>query len=234
MSDNGYIDVEYDDVRQEIKGEESIRYTAVQVSDMLGIPVSKVRYYMQCFENILDLEYSNNMKRMTKVSVEKLKYIIRLKDEDGLTIKQIQEYCDKKAPFEGGKLKAPNNPLAVDVFVEKLILEMTNQLTEFKNSLLEEIKAGQVKSNEELKEQVSEMVHDIISEKVEDVNNNVNQVVGELKQTQEDTLTEIKEYKREVTKWATISLEEVKKWEQANRDREANKGIVNKIKNLFK
>lgn len=231
MSDNDYIDVEYHDAKHEINGEESIRYTAVQVSDMLGIPVSKVRYYMQCFENILDLEYSNNMKRMTKVSVEKLKYIIRLKDEDGLTIKQIQEYCDKKAPFEDGKLKAPNNPLAVDVFVEKLTLELTNQLTEFKNSLLEEIKAGQVKSNEELKEQVSEMVHVIVSEKVEDVSNDVNQMVGELKQTQEDTLTEIKEFKKE---WATISLEEVKRWEQANKDREANKGIINKIKNLFK
>lgn len=231
MSDNDYIDVEYHDAKQEINGEESVRYTAVQVSDMLGIPVSKVRYYMQCFEKILDLEYSNNMKRMTKVSVEKLKYIIRLKDEDGLTIKQIQEYCDKKDPFEGGKLKAPNNPLAVDVFVEKLTLELTNQLEEFKNSLLEEIKAGQVKSNEELEEQVSEMVHVIISEKVEDVNNNMNQIVGELKQTQKDTLTEIKEFKEE---WATISLEEVKRWEQANRDREANKGIINKIKNLFK
>ena len=231
MSDNDYIDVEYHDAKQEINGEESVRYTAVQVSDMLGIPVSKVRYYMQCFENILDLEYSNNMKRMTKVSVEKLKYIIKLKDEDGLTIKQIQEYCDKKDPFEGGKLKAPNNPLAVDVFVEKLTLELTNQLEEFKNSLLEEIKAGQVKSNEELEEQVSEMVHVIVSEKVEDVSNNVNQMVGELKQTQEDTIAEIKEFKKE---WATISLEEIKRWEQANKDREANKGIINKIKKLFK
>ena len=231
MSDNDYIDVEYHDAKQEINGEESVRYTAVQVSDMLGIPVSKVRYYMQCFESILDLEYSNNMKRMTKVSVEKLKYIIKLKDEDGLTIKQIQEYCDKKDPFEGGKLRAPNNPLAVDVFVEKLTLELTNQLEEFKKSLLEEIRAGQVKSNEELEEQVSELVHVIVSEKVEDVSNNVNQMGGELKQTQEDTIAEIKEFKKE---WATISLEEIKRWEQANKDREANKGIINKIKNLFK
>ena len=42
MSDNDYIDVEYHDAKQEINGEESVRYTAVQVSDMLGIPVSKV------------------------------------------------------------------------------------------------------------------------------------------------------------------------------------------------
>ena len=196
-----------------IKGTDNIRYTAVQVSDILGIPVSRVRYYMQVFEDLLDLEYVNNMKRLTYSSLEKLKYIIKLKDEDKMTVKQIAEYCESHDIFSEDYLNTPNNPLAVEVFVEKITLEMQSQLEEFKNELIKHkdeeilrIKEEYRIENEKLKEEMAGLVGDIVDEKLDSIPLQINDAV---EKANDDVIQELKEFKRVIAD--TYKKEEPKK-----------------------
>jgi DNA-binding transcriptional MerR regulator len=84
-----------------------------QVADILNIPDSKVRYYTNVFDDILHIEISNKQRRYTQSDIDKMKFMIELKEE-GMTIKQIQEYC-QEVDFEDSKeiqIKE-NNPLSI-------------------------------------------------------------------------------------------------------------------------
>jgi len=110
-----------------------------QVADMLNISASKVRYYTDVFDDILHIEFSNKQRRYTQVDIDKMKFMIELKEE-GMTIKQIQEYC-QEVSFEDSKeiqIKE-NNPLSIQTMAKALLEQQATLMEEMKKEIIDNI-----------------------------------------------------------------------------------------------
>lgn len=231
-----FLDVDYEEltdvnletsVSNSIRGSDNIRYSATQVADMYGIPVSKVRYYMKCFEDILDLEFSNKMRRFTYSSLKKFDYIIKLKD-DGMTVQQILEYCENDDVFTKDTFKTPDNPLTVEMLAKAISIQVENLMNSFKEQVIEEVVTKINETNSEFKEDLITTIDEVVSEKLEvidDIEKNISNKISQVEESlskREDNLdlyfSEIKEKMEsmeekqdKIAHTASLSLEQVQK-----------------------
>lgn len=159
-----------------IRGE-PLFYTTTQVSEMVGVEPSTIRFWSKRFENLLDIEVSNKNKQYKKTDVEKLKFIKKLAKEDGLTLQQVEDYCSSKG-FDINEIEQSvvdsSNPLAIQTIMAALTVEIDKKLNSFSNELLNKIdekqKNGiliQQEMNDKLHETIALTVDEIVSEKLD-------------------------------------------------------------------
>lgn len=180
--DNDNIqDVDYEEIKEKdtdkvIRGK-ALYYSTSQVANLLGIPDSKVRYYSVAFDDILHIEVSNKQRRYTEKDIDKMKFLVELKNE-GMTIKQIQEYCQEvDFESENGIQVKESNPLSIKTLAKALLEEQSKQLNLFKEEMKEFVSNKldeqilNIKNNndllkESLLEEVSLTIDNIIDEKL--------------------------------------------------------------------
>lgn len=134
---------------------EPLYYSPTQVADILGINYSKVIYYSKYFADLLDIELSNRNRRYKKSDIEKLKFLLELA-QDGLTLKQIKEYCAEKVPEDITKdVAVSNNPLQIQVLVKAMTEELDSLIDSKLSVYLKQSKEMIEESNEFIKEQVA-------------------------------------------------------------------------------
>lgn len=186
MDNNEFVhDVDYEEVsnseEKNIRGK-VLYYSTNQVATLLGEKDSKIRYYTKFFEDILNIETSNIQKQYTEEDIEKLKYIIELKNE-GMTLKQIKEFC-QEVDFKKGEVAVKeSNPLSIKALAQALMEEQTKQIELMKVDILNELKTfiQEQSTNQEIaldkiKEDICVSVDDSVSEKL-------NQTIDELKES---------------------------------------------------
>lgn len=235
--DFDFVDVNYEGISDSksnsgndinfIKGSDNLRYSATQVSDMYNVPVSKVRYYMKVFEDILNLDYSNKMRRFTKDSLRKFDYIIKLKD-DGMTVQQILDYCENDNVFSEEALNTPDNPLTVEMLAKAISIQVESLMSDLKNQVIEEVVTKINETNSEFKEDLITTIDEVVSEKLEvidDIEKNISNKISQVEENlskREDNLdlyfSEIKEKMEsmeekqdKIAHTASLSLEQVQK-----------------------
>lgn len=181
INDDGIQDVNYEEIKEKPKEKEirgrAIYYSTSQVAQLLGLNDSTVRYYSKAFEDILKIEISNKQRRYTDEDIEKMKFIVELKN-DGMTVKQILEYC-QEVDFNNkdGIVVKENNPLSIQTLAKALLEEQTKQLNLFKDEIIESIslklaeqmqniKDNNISFKEELLEQVALTVDEVVEEKL--------------------------------------------------------------------
>lgn len=201
-------DVDFEEITEDSQKEEkNIRGTALyystnQVATILGESDSKIRYYSNVFDELLNIEISNKQRRYKQEDIDKLKFIIELKNE-GMTLKQIKEYCEE-VDFHNGEISVKeSNPLAIQTLAKALMEEQTKQIENLKTELFERLKEFIVSQNIEQ----SKVLENI----KEEIAVTVDEVVGEKMQT---SLSEIKETFKVsyVTKEEIESLKRKKSW----------------------
>jgi DNA-binding transcriptional MerR regulator len=145
------------------------------------------------------------MKRYTKDDIDKLKFIKHLIRTDGLTLKQVEEYCSSKGFDEKQGLVDINNPLAVKTFISGLTDEMDKKFIEIQNSVIKQqqmmidsLKEIIVSNNIELKNDIIKTVDEVVSDKMDGYFDSLQQ---ELAVTQElnskmDNLKELMEQRK--------------------------------------
>lgn len=159
----------------------ALYYSTSQVANILNQSDSKIRYYTNVFDEILNIEISNKQRRYTEADIDKMRFLIELKDE-GMTIKQIQEYC-QQVDFENSKeiqIKE-NNPLSIQSLAKalleeqsKLILEMKNELIKCHMDMMEDLNNRLDIRDDRLKEDISITVDNVLSDKLDNFNSNIN------------------------------------------------------------
>lgn len=172
------IDVDYDEVTDKNIRGKALFYSTSQVATILDVADSKVRYYTKVFDDLLHIEISNKQRRYTDDDIEKLKFLVSLK-EDGLTIKQIQEYCEEIDwdDNKGIQIKE-DNPLHIQTVARALAEEQSKLMESFKADLLKTLKENMqnqysmiesfgVNLKNEIQEEVALTVDDVISDKLE-------------------------------------------------------------------
>lgn len=89
-----YINIHNNTFSIEEKKRSGILYYSIsQVAALLGETDSTIRYYTNLFDDLLKIQVSNKELIYTDKDIDKLEFLIRLKNK-GLTIKEIQSYCD--------------------------------------------------------------------------------------------------------------------------------------------
>lgn len=180
MVDNYNIrDVDFEEITEDSQKEEkNIRGTALyystnQVATILGESDSKIRYYSNVFDELLNIEISNKQRRYKQEDIDKLKFIIELKNE-GMTLKQIKEYCEE-VDFHNGEISVKeSNPLAIQTLAKALMEEQTKQIENLKTELFEQLKEFIVSQNieqskvlENIKEEIAVTVDEVVGEKMQ-------------------------------------------------------------------
>lgn len=149
---------------------DNIKYTASQVSRLYtGMTVSKVRYYMKMFEPILDLDYSNKMRRFTKNSLIYFDTIIKFRN-DGMTIQQISDLYNKENT-DNTSLIENDYQLKTDITSKSIIIQIESLLYNMKDVIVKEIMSQIADINSELKEDIVVTVDELISEKLKSIDN---------------------------------------------------------------
>lgn len=92
--DNTYINIQDGDLINNKKRGDILSYSVSQVAALLGQEDSSIRYYTNVFDNILKIEISNKELRYTNKDIDKLEFLINLKNK-GMTIKEVQKYCEE-------------------------------------------------------------------------------------------------------------------------------------------
>lgn len=182
---------EYQDVNFKEVNDSNIRgkilyHSTSQVANALNITDSKLRYYSLVFTDILKIEISNKQRRYTDGDIEKLRFIIELKDT-GMTIAQIQEYCSE-VNFEKGIQIKDTNPLSLQAIAKALMEEQYKQMQILKDNI-KDIVEGTL--NSKMEDIISELSYDVeqnihlqfqeqkeyikvLEDKVDKINNQIN------------------------------------------------------------
>lgn len=148
---------------------EPLYYSPTQVADILGVNYSKVIYYSKYFSDLLDIELSNRNRRYKKSDIEKLKFLLELA-QDGLTLKQIKEYCAEKVPENITKdMAISNNPLQIQVLVKAMTEEIDN-LIEAKLSVY-------LNKNKEIMEESVEFIQEQVALSMESNIQEINKII---------------------------------------------------------
>lgn len=189
------IDVGYDEVTEKNIRGRALFYSTSQVATILDVADSKVRYYTKVFDDLLHIEISNKQRRYTDDDIEKLKFLVSLK-EDGLTIKQIQEYCEEIDwdDNKGIQIKE-DNPLHIQTVAKALAEEQSKLMESFKSDILRTLKENMqnqysmienfgVNLKNEIKEEVALTVDDVVSEKFEEQKCVIQNMLDEVELTQ--------------------------------------------------
>lgn len=206
-------DEEYVDKNKEIRGE-PLFYTTTQVSEMVGVEPSTIRFWSKRFEDLLDIEISNRNKQYKKSDIEKLKFIKKLAKEDGMTLQQIEDYCNSKG-FDIDNIKQSvmdsSNPLAIQTFISAMTIEIDKKLNSFADDLLNRINdqnkinfVMQQEINDKLQETIAITVDEIVSEKL-------NQSLQEFKSHIDTKEQEATKRDNEIIEFLKKSMEERKK-----------------------
>lgn len=93
-SQDNYMAVQDGDIINNKKRGDILSYSISQVAALLGEEDSNIRYYTNIFDNILKIEISDKELRYTNKDIDKLEFLINLKNK-GMTIKEVQNYCEE-------------------------------------------------------------------------------------------------------------------------------------------
>jgi DNA-binding transcriptional MerR regulator len=210
-----------------------------QVSEMLNITDSRVRYYTNVFDDILHIKISNKQRRYTQADIDKMKFMIELK-EDGMSIKQIQEYC-QTVDFEDSKeiqIKE-SNPLSIQTMAKALLEQQAILMNEMKHDIIDSVLSEVNKSlniqndnfnnmKNSLSKEVAMTVEDAVDRKLQDNNAYyLNQMQVNLDNMGNKIIENIiEDNTKAINEFKCLTLDQVK-------EQQESKGIINSFAKFF-
>lgn len=213
-----FQDVDFEEVKnksddKQIRGG-ALYYNTGQVAQILGVQDSKIRYYSKIFDDILKIEVINKQRKYKQSDIDKLKYMLELQ-EQGLSLRQIEEFCSEVSFEEDGKVKIhEDNPLSIKALAQMLMDNQVEQISLMKNEIMESIQENMLKQYEmnieamnEIKKQLALTVDEVVSDKLEEAKESN---IKEFKRVN-DELGNIANELQEIKKTAYVTAEEIVK-----------------------
>ena len=218
MFDENIQDVDFteDNLTNNIRGS-ALYYSTGQVAQMLDVPDSTIRYYTKVFDEILEIQVVNKQRKYTDGDIDKLKFIIGLKNEN-MSVKQILEYCQTETEFNSqNKIQvSDSSPLSIKVLAkalmeqqeiqfnslkEELFMRVEKQILDLHNQSLEH----QDRIRDDIKEEVAISIDECIEKSLD---SKLDERFIKTEQSLEEMLEELKQTKQEF-KIASVSMESI-------------------------
>ena len=175
-SEDTFMNIQDEVIIKNKKRGDLLYYSLSQVATLLNEEDSSIRYYTNVFDNILKIEISDKELRYTNKDIDKIEFLINLKNK-GMTIKEIQKYCEELPLNIDDILKVKENN---SVSVKEIVTTIIDLENEKINNLKEHL-SNKIDENHELSVQ---KIIKLIGEEQTD----------HLKLFKENILNEIKEY----------------------------------------
>lgn len=241
---NKYIDIKKDNnVKLTTNERGEISYFSItQVADLLKEDDSKIRYYTNIFNDILQIEIEDKQLKYKNTDINKLEFLINLKNK-GMTIKEIQQYC-KEISLSDEDIQEINkkNILSIDDLIGTIVDAENKNFDKLNNQVTEKIKEDNLKSNEEMRTTIESEQNKFI-EKLEKANKEYAEdikksLIEEQKKCIDEFKTQLRNDFREINREVLNELAEEMKKEnysvmQAFKD-ELKKDIKGYIQDEFK
>lgn len=253
-NDKKIIDVDYTDEDIRIITDEldksKIYYTTGQVAKILGLTDSKLRYWTNFFaldsngNDMIKVEYTNKNRSYTSNNIEKLKYMKKLIEDDGMTLQQAKDYTTINGFNANTKELQTDNPLALQAFISGLTQEMENKLANFENRVIEKVVLAMEEKNKELILQqkevnqvlkqeivitVDQALTDNLKGKFENLSESIENRIQEFSKEQSSKLDEILSMQREDVKHELEICDNLKRLMQERKE-EANSNKISWFK----
>lgn len=173
---DNYINIQRGDIMKNNKRGDILYYSISQVANLLGQEDSSIRYYTNVFDNILKIEISNKELRYTNNDIDKLEFLINLKNK-GMTIKEIQKYCEE-LPLDIEELVEikQKDSLPVEEVITRIVESESRQINALKEHLDDKIEKSLEMSVQKIINVIQEEQH------------------KQLTLFKDEILTEVKEY----------------------------------------
>lgn len=219
-----YIDTDFKEVDKDKLDKNDLDISSLylnckQVSQIVGENESTIRYWVKQFDDILNIQTSNSIKKYTKTDVDNLLFIKKLIREDGMTIKQTYDYCSTKGLKNTEDIIDMSNPLAIKTVIKAIMTEFNDTI---KENIIDEIKNSIKDNNEILKEELSLTLDEVINDKMNELSNQNE----ELQNTIESINNNLEEFKKET--------EQIQSLQQKMLDRKEEYEKKNWFKKIFK
>lgn len=137
-------------------------YTISQVATILEEEESNILYFTNIFDDILNIKISDKELRYTDRDIDKLEYLINLKNK-GLTIKEIQKYCEELS-FDSEETIIPKAEVAMPT--EGIVEEISKSQSELFDNLKEYFDKKIEESNEILSEKIVKQIEEEQSKQI--------------------------------------------------------------------
>lgn len=224
-----------------------------QVAEMLSIPDSKVRYYSNVFDDILHIEISNKQRRYTQADIDKMKFMIELKEE-GMTLNQIKEYCQEVDFQDSNEIQVKeNNPLGIQALAKALLEQQAILMDNMKQDIIIAV-VDEVSKRLDLQDahfddmknglsgEVAITVEDVVTRTMKessdslqnDITNNINnkflnieeKIINENKKSLDDIKEENrKEFEKLENSFKCITQDQLKSYQEQNQ----HQGLLDRI-----
>ena len=219
-----YIDTDFKEVDKDKLDKNDLDISSLylnckQVSQIVGENESTIRYWVKQFDDILNIQTSNSIKKYTKTDVDNLLFIKKLIREDGMTIKQTYDYCSTKGLKNTEDIIDMSNPLAIKTVIKAIMTEFNDTI---KENIIDEIKNSIKDNNEILKEELSLTLDEVINDKMNELSNQNE----ELQNIIESINNNLEEFKKET--------EQIQSLQQKMLDRKEEYEKKSWFKKIFK
>jgi DNA-binding transcriptional MerR regulator len=163
---------------------EILYYSIGQVADLLNENIGNIKYYTNVFDDLLKIEIVDKELRYTNNDVDKLEFLIRLKNR-GMTLKEIQDYYNKLPLNDTEVQHQESNLLSVEELIDSIKEEQQIQFNNFKVQLLNDTRnanslylqnitstiiEAQNKSLNEFKQDLFIEIKEYLNSKFDDIN----------------------------------------------------------------
>ncbi|WP_300382462.1 helix-turn-helix domain-containing protein [Clostridium sp.] len=113
-------------------------YSIDQVADLLSETISNIKYYTNIFYDFLNIEIIDKELRYTNNDVDKLIFLIKLKNK-GMSIKEIQDHYNK-LPLSDTEVQHPKgNSLSIEELIISIKEEQRSEFNNLKLQLIDDI-----------------------------------------------------------------------------------------------
>lgn len=181
-----YIDTQKIDYKIQNKKRGKILYYSIdQVADLLNENTGNIKYYTNAFDDLLKIEIVDKELRYTNNDVDKLEFLIKLKNR-GMSLKEIQDYYNK-LPLNDTELQHPeSNLLSVEELIDSIKEEHQIQFDNFKIQLINDIQ----KSNSLYLENISAAIIDAQTKSLNEFKKDLFKEIKEYLNSKFDTVNE--------------------------------------------
>lgn len=236
------IDVAYRENLESTENSKQMIYTCKQVSIRTGLKESTVRYYCKYFDELLDVKVGLR-NEYTETTINNLLFIKKL-IEEGLTLKQIKQYCSENGFDNNDRTKLDTqNPLEVKVVMKAIVEEFNDRIDSINDNVNHNYQNLQtaignflIDYTQELtktvQNTVNKSIESIVSDKVSEVLEDNKKLMEGYSKLQNDMNTMLENQK--LIKEENEQIHELQKRLAERKENYQNRTLIEKLKDKLK
>lgn len=214
------------------KEEKELLYGTEKVAQILGTTTQTIRNYCDDYDFYLNIEKTNaGARRFRYEDIEKLRYILKTKDEKQLTKEEMQMFLKDSEYFK--KQKPYSDKEAMQVIVEEIMDKMTKQFSTNMEIMMKNTMEMSQKMLEDKNSQ-SQVLMDKLNERLEKQEKTLEELVDKLKNSSVESEAKEMQHADQIDNLMKMIKEKEKEVEQLQKEANDKDLQIKELQNNIK